>query len=51
MCHETFRFMGQSGRGGGEWVYPKGANSMSVSGLRFRMVLVGTGRAISVLLA
>ena len=30
-------------------MYPKGANSMAVSGLVFRSDLVGTGRAISVL--
>ena len=33
------------------WVggcYPKGANSMAVSGLCCRKALVGTGRAISV---
>ena len=34
--------------GGGEWVHPKGANSMAVSGLHSRKVLVGTGRVISV---
>ena len=30
-------------------MHPKGANSMAVSGLICRKVLVGTGRAISVL--
>ena len=30
-------------------MYPKGANSMAVSGLVFRSDLVGTGRAISIL--
>jgi len=35
--------------GGGGWVHPKGANSMSASGLVFRSDLVGTGRAISIL--
>ena len=35
--------------GGGGWVYPKGANSMAVSGLVFRSDLVGTERAISIL--
>ena len=34
--------------GGGGWVHPKGANSMAVSGLCGRKVLVGSGRAISV---
>ena len=32
---------------GGGWVHPEGANSMAVSGLRDRKVLVGTGKAIS----
>jgi len=32
-------------------VHPKGANSMAASGLVFRSDLVGTGRAISILLA
>ena len=36
--------------GGGGWVYPKGANSMAVSGLVFRSDLVGTERAISALI-
>ena len=36
---------GGTGRGG--WVHPEGANSMAVSGLRDRKVLVGTGRAIT----
>jgi len=35
--------------GGGEWVHPKGANSMAASGLILRSDLVGTGRAISIL--
>ena len=30
--------------------HPEGANSMAVSGLRGRKVLVGTGRAISAVL-
>ena len=61
--HETFSFMmshpamslgdrfcdSRKGRtGGGGWVHPEGANSMAVSGLRGRKVLVGTGRAISI---
>ena len=33
--------------GGGGWVHLKGANSMAVSGLCGRKVLVGTGKAIS----
>ena len=37
----------KGGTGGGGWVHPEGANSMAVSGLRDRKVLVGTGRAIS----
>ena len=37
----------KGGAGGGGWVHPKGANSMAMSGLRDRKVLVGTGRAIS----
>ena len=39
----------KGGTGGGGWVHPKGANSMTASGLIFRSDLVGTGRAISVL--
>ena len=35
------------GTGGGGWVHPKGANSMSSSGLACRKALVGSGRAIS----
>jgi len=38
------------GTGGGGWVHPKGANSMAASGLVFRSDLVGTGRAISILI-
>jgi len=38
----------KGGTGGGEWVHPKGANSMAVSGLVSINDLVGTGRAISV---
>ena len=37
----------KGGAGGGGWVHPKGSNSMAVSGLHDRKVLVGTGRAIS----
>ena len=37
----------KGGTGGGGWVHPEGANSMAVSGLHSRKVLVGTGRAIS----
>ena len=59
-CHEAFSFMmshpamslgdrfcdSRKGEtGGGGWVHPEGANSMAVSGLRDRKVLVGTGRA------
>ena len=44
--------MSRKGRtGGGGWVHLKGANSMAASGLVFRSDLVGTGRAISILLA
>ena len=35
---------------GSGWVYPKGANSMDLSGLGFRKVLVGTGWAVSLFL-
>ena len=60
--HETFSFMmshpamslgdrfcdsRKGGTGVGGWVHPEGANSMAVSGLRGRKVLVGTGKAIS----
>jgi len=38
----------KSGRGGGGWVHPKGANSMAASGLVVRSDLVGNGRAISI---
>ena len=38
----------KGGTGGGGWVHPEGANSMAESGLRGRKVLVGTGRAISI---
>ena len=38
----------KGGTGGGGWVHPKGANSMAVSGLCGGKVLVGTGKAISV---
>ena len=34
-------------RGDG-WVHPEGANSMAVSGLHGRKVLVGTGKVISI---
>ena len=40
----------KGGTGGGGWVHPEGANSMAVSGLRGRKVLVGTGKAISAVL-
>ena len=40
----------KGGTGGSGWVHPKGANSMAASGLVFRSDLVGTGRAISILL-
>jgi len=36
--------------GGGGWVHPKGVNSMAVSGLSFRKILVSNGWAISLLL-
>ena len=38
----------KGGTGGGEWVHLEGANSMAVSGLRGRKVLVSIGRAISI---
>ena len=39
----------KGGTGGGGWVHSKGANSMAVSGLSGKKVLVTTGRAISVI--
>ena len=39
----------KGGTRGGGWVLPKGANSMSTSGLVFRSDLVGTRRAIFIL--
>ena len=38
----------KGGTGGDGWVHLEGANSMAVSGLCSRKVLVGTGRAISI---
>ena len=38
----------KGGTGGGGWVHPEGANSMAVSGLHGRKVLLGTGRASSI---
>ena len=38
----------KGGTGGGGRVHPEVANSMAVSGLRSRKVLVGTGRTISI---
>ena len=38
----------KGGTGGGGWVHLEGANSMAVYGLSGRKVLVGTGRAISI---
>ena len=38
----------KGGTGGGGWVNPEDANSMVVSWLHGRKVLVGTGRAISI---
>ena len=61
--HETFSFMmshpweigsataERAGQWAGGWVHPEAANSMAVSGLRGRKVLVGTGRAISAIFA
>ena len=44
-------FFSRKGRiGGGGWVYLKGADSMAVSGLRFRNALVGSEWATAVLL-
>ena len=37
----------KGGTGESGWVHPECANSMAVSGLRGRKVLVGTGKAIS----
>ena len=42
---------GGGGIRGGGWVYPKGANSMAISGFCCRKAFVGTGMAIFVLLA
>jgi len=47
---DSFSFSRQGRTGGGEWVHPKGANSMAASGLGCRKPLVGTGWAISLLL-
>ena len=43
------RFCGsrKGGTRGGGWVHPEGANSMALSVLHGRTVLVGTGKAIS----
>ena len=38
----------KGGTGGGGWMHPEGANSMAVSGLHGRKVLVSNGRAISI---
>jgi len=46
---DRFCFSRKGGIGGGRWVHPKGANSMTASGLISRSNMVGTGRAISVL--
>ena len=47
---DRFCFSRKGGTGEGGGVYPKGANSMAVSGLVSRNDLVGIGRAISALL-
>ena len=51
MSHPSMgdRFCGsrKGGTGGSGWVHPEGANSMAVSGLHGRKVLVSTGKAIS----
>jgi len=46
----TSRFSRKGGIGGGGWVYPKGADSMAVSGLRFGNALVGSEWVTAVLL-
>jgi len=45
-----FSFNRKGGTGEGGWVHLKGADSMAVSGLRFRNTLVGSGWATVVLL-
>jgi len=47
---DRFCFSRKSGIGGGGWVHPKGADSMTVSGLRFGNALVGSEWATAVLL-
>ena len=46
----TFNLEIGGGIGGGGWVHLKGADSMAVSGFRFRNALVGSGWATAVLL-
>ena len=47
---DRFCYNRKGGTGGGGWVYPKGADSMAISGLSFRNTLVGSRWAIAVLL-
>ena len=47
-CGDRFCFSRKGGIGGGGLVHPKGADSMVVSGLRFRNTLVGSGWATAV---
>jgi len=51
-CNDLTRFCfsRKGGIGGGEWVYPKGADSKAVSGLRFENALVGSEWATAILL-
>ena len=46
---DIFWFSRNGGTGGGEWVYPKGADSMAVFGVSFGNTLVGSGSVTSVL--
>jgi len=47
---DMFCISRKCGTGGGGWVHLKGADSMVVSGLCFRNILVGSGWATAVLL-
>ena len=47
---DGFCFSRKGGIGGSGWVYPKGADSMAVSGISFRKALVGSGWVTAVLL-
>ena len=58
MSHPAMSLLGdrfcdsrKGGTGGGGRVHPERANSMAVSGLHGRKVLVGTGKAISAVIS